>query len=188
MSELYLSAGAQAFGDGSHPSTAGVLAALQAIDPQVFTPRHACDIGAGSGILSLAIAAHFACPVWAVECERAAIPILQENMRFAAAPVTVLHAQGFAHPQLQQAAPFDMIVMNILAEPLLALAKAAEAALAEEGVLILAGILLWQEPQLRAAYETLELELASRLSIGEWVTLAFQKPSHNLHIKINETI
>lgn len=188
MSEAIIRAGAEAFGDGSHPSTLCVLAALESMDPQTFQPRRACDMGAGSGILSLAMAAQFNCPVWAVEKDKQAIEVLQENMQRNGAGVTVLHAQGFDHPALQQAAPFDLIVMNILAEPLLALAEGAETALAEEGVLLLGGLLQWQEPQIRAAYTALGLELASRLTLKEWVMLAFQKPSHNLHIQNSESI
>jgi ribosomal protein L11 methylase PrmA len=48
--------------------------------------------------------------------------------------------------------------------------------LAEDGVLILSGILQWQESQIRDAYEGLGLELASRLLLKDWVTLCFQKP------------
>ena len=51
---MILEAGPHAFGDGSHPTTMGVLTALEAIDPTAFTPRMACDMGAGSGILALA--------------------------------------------------------------------------------------------------------------------------------------
>ena len=66
--------------------------------------------------------------------------------------------------------------MNILAEPLLRLAADADAHLASEGVLVLSGILSWQEPPLREAYASLGLELTSRLQVGDWVTLLWQKP------------
>ena len=87
-----------------------------------------------------------------------------------------LQADGFAHPAFQLVAPFDLIVMNILAEPLLALAGDTARHLAQGGVLIISGILLWQESQIRAAYQGLGLELASRLTVGDWVTLVWQKP------------
>ena len=43
-------------------------------------------------------------------------------------------------------------------------------------VVLISGILQWQEAQIRAAYEGLGLELASRLVIGDWVTLCWAKP------------
>jgi len=171
-------AGAHAFGDGSHPTTAGVLAVLEAIDPTQFTPRRACDMGAGSGILSLAMHQLFSCPVLAVEIDRQAIDTLHENIESngLGGAIALLHASGFDHPSVHAHAPFDLIVMNILADPLMQLAGAAEKALAHEGVLVVSGLLQWQEPQIREAYEALGLELTARLTLKEWVTLSFQKP------------
>lgn len=180
---LELSAGAQAFGDGTHPTTRGVLAALEMLDPAAFTPRHACDMGAGSGILSFAILQQFQCPVIAVEIEKTAVSILAENARAngvaldgAGGNFRPLHANGFAHPEIARAAPFDLITMNILAEPLLRLAGAATQHLAEGGVLIVSGLLTWQEAQISDAYQSLSLELTARLTVGDWVTQVWQKP------------
>lgn len=176
--DITFEAGPTAFGDGSHPTTAGVLAALEAIDPQAFVPRIACDIGCGSGILTLAMIRMFKCPVIATDISVQAIETLQQNAirNGVKNKIIAVQASGFDHPTVQEAAPFDLIVMNILAEPLLMLARDAERALAPEGVLILSGIFQWQEPQLREAYLSLGLELATRLTLGDWVTLVWQKP------------
>ena len=173
-----IEAGAGAFGDGRHPTTAGVLAAFEAIDPEIFTPEKAADIGAGSGILSFAIASRFGCPVWAGELNAQAVETLRKNIEANgyAGRIHPLSANGFDHPALKKEAPFDLIVMNILAEPLLALAAAAERMLARDGVLIISGMLSWQEPQIREAYQSLGLELAARLTLQDWVTLSFVKP------------
>ena len=178
MEPVFLSH-ARAFGDGTHPTTAGVLAALDAIDPSLFTPKRACDMGAGSGILTLTLVSKFPCHVVAVDCEAEAVATLRENLArspVAADRVAVVWARGFDHPAIHAAAPFDLLVMNILAEPLLGLAAEAEAHLAADGVLIVSGLLVWQETQIQAAYTGLGLELASRLLVGDWVTLVFQKP------------
>ncbi len=176
--EAIIQAGAGAFGDGSHPTTAGVLAALEAIDPDAFRPERAADIGAGSGILSFAIASRFGCPVWAGELDSQAVETLRKNAEANgyAGRVVAVHAEGFNHPELKKQAPFDLIVMNILADPLMALAADAERMLAREGVLIISGMLAWQEPQIREAYQSLGLELAARLTLQDWVTLSFVKP------------
>lgn len=175
---IQLSSGPHAFGDGSHPTTAGVMAALKAIDPAEFIPRIACDMGAGSGILTFALYHKFHCPVIAVDMLAEAVTTLRDNAarNGCADSVTALQADGFAHPRLTQAAPFDLIVMNILAEPLLRLAAEANRHLAGEGVLILSGILVAQEERIQEAYSLLGLELTFRIVIGDWVTLVWQKP------------
>jgi ribosomal protein L11 methyltransferase len=171
-------AGAAAFGDGRHPTTHGVLAALQALDPQAFTPRTACDIGAGSGIISLAIAEKFASTVVAVDIAATAVQAVQENAarNGLSGRIAAYQVDGFDHPAIAAQPPFDLIVMNILAEPLRKLAAPAEGHLASGGVLILSGILQWQEEQIREIYQFLGLELTFRVVIGDWVTLVWQKP------------
>ncbi|OYW13526.1 MAG: hypothetical protein B7X02_02020, partial [Rhodospirillales bacterium 12-54-5] len=74
-------------------------------------------------------------------------------------------------------APYDLMVANMLVEPLVALAKDMVQYLAAEGVLIISGILIWQEIAIREVYEALGLELAGRVVIGEWVTLGWGKPA-----------
>ncbi len=173
-----VAAGARAFGDGNHPTTAGMLAAIEAVDPHQFSPRIACDMGCGSGILTLAIVRHFGCPVIAADLERRAVETTWHNVteNGMQAQVRAIHSDGFRHEDITAHAPYDLIVMNILAEPLLGLAADAAAALAPGGVLLLSGILAWQEPQITAAYQGLGLELASRLTLKDWVTLCWQKP------------
>lgn len=177
MTAVTIEAGAAGFGDGKHPTTAGVLAALEAIGDE-FMPARALDIGAGSGILSFAVASRFGCPVIAGELERQAFETLRNNIAVNgySERIEPLQADGFAHPRIGDAAPYDLIVMNILAEPLLALAADSATHLAGGGVLILSGMLTWQEPQITQAYQSLGLELAARLTVGDWVTLSFVKP------------
>ncbi len=176
MQEMKLLAGAGAFGDGSHESTRGVLEMLARLDPAAFAPRSACDVGAGSGIISLAIAQKFACPVMATDIAPSAIETLRENIRgHTSAAITPLQADGFAHPKVAERAPFDLIVMNILPEPLVKLARDAEAHLAAGGALILAGILIAKESTIIQAYQMLDLDLTARIVIGDWVTLLWQK-------------
>lgn len=204
MQEMKLIAGAAAFGDGTHESTRGVLEMLARLDPAAFSPKIACDVGAGSGIISFAIAQKFGCPVLATDIERSAVEAIRINAinngiychphpPADAGPalslsegegkhevqgeggITPLHADGFDHPKIASSAPFDLIVMNILPEPLLKLARDAEAYLAAGGALILAGILVSKESIIIQAYQALELELTARIVIGDWVTLLWQK-------------
>lgn len=177
MTEMTFAAGARAFGDGAHPTTRMVLAAIEAIDPALFKPRRACDMGCGSGILSLVIAQKFGCPVAAVDVLRESVEATRINAKQnqLGDRIATIHSDGFRHADIEARAPFDLIVMNILAEPLLALAMDAERQLAAGGVLILSGLLAWQETQVRDAYSALDLELTQRLVLNDWVTLVLQK-------------
>jgi ribosomal protein L11 methyltransferase len=173
---MVIEAGAAAFGDGTHESTRGVMEALARIDPAAFAPRNACDIGAGSGIISFAIAQKFGCPVLATDIAKSAVDTLKDNIaNNLTAAITPIHADGFTHPEIAACAPFDLIVMNILPEPLVRLAGAANAHLAGGGVLILSGILLSKESIIIQVYQVFELELTTRIVIGDWVTLLWQK-------------
>lgn len=178
MSDITFTAGSHAFGDGNHPSTRGVLEALMLIDPQAFTPANACDIGAGAGLLSFAMATRFGCPVIAVEREREAVAVLKANIHHNnfMHQITPIHADGFHHPDIAARAPYDLLVMNILPEPLLKLAVAANDHVARGGVMILSGIMIANESVIIQAYQALELEITSRIVIGDWVTLVWQKP------------
>jgi ribosomal protein L11 methyltransferase len=208
VTSVNITANARAFGDGQHATTKLMLAAIAAIDPKEFTPRVACDMGCGSGILSLAIAQKFHCPVVAVDVLRESVEATRANAAangFACHPgsphlgrhrdlpplaachssgdpgtragMTVIHSDGFRHPDIAPHAPFDLIVMNILAEPLLALAADAYDALAPAGVLIVSGVFVWQEMQTLRAYEGLGLERTERLQLDDWLALVFQRPA-----------
>lgn len=177
MSDIIFTAGSHAFGDGNHPTTRGVLEAFGLIDPEAFSPAMACDMGAGAGLLSFAMAERFGCPVIAVELDRAAVAVLKENIdaNHLTDTIMAVHADGFDHPSIATHAPYDLLVMNILPEPLRRLAGAAEAHLAAGGVLILAGIMIANESLIIQAYQSLGLELTGRIVIGDWVTLVWQK-------------
>lgn len=167
-----------AFGDGTHPTTQGVLAALAGIDPALFTPRIALDMGCGTGIAALQIHRHFACPVVAVDVAANALRTTMANAteQGVANAIHPIHSDGFRHPEITARAPFDLMVINILAEPILAMASDAEHHLCTGGVLILGGILQWQEETLHAAYQSLGMEHTARLRSGDWVTMLWQKP------------
>lgn len=151
---------------------------ITSIDPALFSPARALDIGAGSGIASFAIAQHFSCPVIATDIAKSAVDICAENARAngLAEMLTCLQADGFAHPRIADGAPYDLIVMNILADVLLRLAADAQAHLASGGVLVTSGVLVWQEAQIREAFEALGLELTGRVLLGDWVSQLWQKP------------
>jgi ribosomal protein L11 methyltransferase len=177
---IVISAGGHAFGDGNHPTTRMVLAALEALDPHTFAPRSACDMGCGSGLLALRVLQLFtSTQMVAVDVERSAVEATRANAaeNGLSERILAVHSDGFRHPDIASHAPYDMILMNILAEPLIRLACDAEASLAPEGLLILSGILAWQEDAVREAYGSLGLTLLHRLSLHDWVCLVMEKPA-----------
>ena len=174
-----LVAGADAFGDGSHPTTRLMVAALEALDPESFAPKHVCDMGCGAGLLALRAAQRFGCHVVAVDIEKTAVAATRQN---AAANgltdnVMAVHSDGFHHPDIARHAPYDMVLMNILAEPLLQHAKPAVDATAAEGLLFLSGLLQWQEAQISNAYQALGCQVLHRLQLDDWVALVLEKTS-----------
>lgn len=172
---ITLYAGADAFGDGSHPTTEGMLAAIEAIDSAQFSPRTVCDMGCGAGLLAMRAAQRFHCTVIAADIEHSAVEATRENALKNKLPVDAVHSDGFKHPDIHAHAPYDLILMNILADPLLSLTHDAVAHLADEGVLIMSGMLVWQQENIINAYQVLGLGLAHRIQIGDWVTLVWQK-------------
>lgn len=162
----------EAFGTGHHGTTLGCLKFIER-ECRKRTPQNALDLGCGTGLLAIALAKLTRRPVTASDIDPIATRVTRENARAnGAGPlVRTLTAKGFGRPELHARGPYDLIVANILARPLVGLAPDVEANLAAGGTLILSGILHHQEQMVLSAYRSQGLFLAERLRIGEWVTL-----------------
>ena len=163
----------QAFGTGRHESTRGCLIALSdlARDREVSS---ALDMGCGSGVLALAVAKLWACPVLAVDNDPQAARVAQENARVngAADLVRAECGEGYRAPGIRERAPYGLIAANILAEPLCAMAPELIRHLAPGGVAVLSGLLAAQERQVVESHEG--LHLLRRVPLGDWVTVVLQ--------------
>ncbi|MDP7602887.1 MAG: 50S ribosomal protein L11 methyltransferase [Alphaproteobacteria bacterium] len=165
-----------AFGTGGHASTLGCLLALDALAGAGNYARP-LDLGCGSGILALAIARTWArsCtqPVLAVDIDAGAVDIARANAELngVAGRVHCLHADGFGHAGVRRQAPYDLIVANILAEPLKHMATDLAAHLARRGKVVLSGLLQRQEGGVIAAYRRAGLRLQRRYRLDGWSTL-----------------
>ena len=82
---------------------------------------------------------------------------------------------GFDNHQIEKSGPFDLIFANILARPLVGLAKPIGHNLCTGGFAILAGLLIKQESLVRSAYLQQGMRLVRRLHLGEWSILLVQK-------------
>ena len=87
-------------------------------------------------------------------------------------------ADGMDSPMLAARSPFDLLIANILAGPLIELAPAFVKALAPGGTVILAGLLDTQAEAVGRAYEALGLKLNDR-GAGEWPVLVLKGPSQS---------
>ena len=170
-----------AFGTGQHATTAGCLAALDALASNGSTFANIADIGTGTGLLAFAALA-----LWpearciATDVDPVAIDVSQENaaingvrLGHGAAELLLAVADGMDSPLLAARAPFDLIVANILAGPLIELAPAFGLALTPGGTAVLAGLLDTQADAVIVAYEKLGLTLTDRGS-GEWPVLVLK--------------
>ncbi len=169
--ELLMDAGT-AFGSGEHATTRGCLLALDALGKR-RRPSRVLDLGCGSGILGIAMAKMWACPVLAADIDPAAVTVAAGNAAAngMGARVTTLVSDGWRDPRLARRAPYDVVVANILARPLCRFAPKLAAALAPGGVAVLSGLLAWQERMVMAVHQRQGLCLKSRLVVDGWATL-----------------
>ena len=89
--------------------------------------------------------------------------------------VEVVTCAGFDHPSLHAAAPFDLILANILKGPLIELAPDMGASCNADGYVILSGILNEQADDVSKSYQENGFAETDRLMIGEWSTLTLRK-------------
>ena len=169
---------ATAFGSGEHGTTRGCLLALDALTcrrPQ-WRPR-VLDMGCGSGILALAAARAWPVRVLAVDIDPEAVRVTAENARInrLSARIASVCGNGFAALPGLRAGRFDVILANILARPLQAMAPALARRLAPGGTAILSGLLVHQEAQVLAAYRAQNLALLRRIRIDGWSTLVLRR-------------
>jgi ribosomal protein L11 methyltransferase len=171
---LILDAGL-AFGSGEHGSTRGCLIALEAIASH--RPRRILDLGTGSGILAMAAARLTNQPVLATDIEPWSVRVARENVSRNGLShlVRTRLADGWHHPAVRDGGPYDLVLANILARPLCAMARDLARNLAPGGAAILAGLLGTQAHSVLAAHRRQGLRLVRMLPQGPWTTIVVQK-------------
>lgn len=141
---------AMAFGTGEHETTRGVLRLM----PRVLRAGDVvADLGAGSGVLSIAAARLGASRVAAVELDPDAIGNLEENVARNVVGDRVHVIAGDARVLLPLLAPVRVVVANIISSVLLELSPLVRAALAPDGRAILSGLLVAERDAVRDALE-----------------------------------
>jgi len=167
---------ALAFGTGHHGTTRGCLLLLDHV-LKVWRPRRVLDLGTGTGVLAIAAARALHDKVLASDIDPLSVQVARENARLNVSGhlVQAIRATGFAAPQFADAAPFDLVLANILANPLRQLAGPMARHLAPSALVILSGLLTHQTPGVIAAYRARGLVPVRHLRIEGWSSLLLRK-------------
>jgi ribosomal protein L11 methyltransferase len=162
----------QAFGSGEHESTRGCLLALDRLAGRRRLKR-VLDLGCGAGILAIAAAKCWPARVLAADNDPVAVAVAADNAarNGVADRVRCLVSDGYGSAVLRRSGPFDLILANILADPLCAMARAAARNLAPGGTAVLSGILDRQADRVLAAHRPWGLRLREQIDQGTWATL-----------------
>jgi ribosomal protein L11 methyltransferase len=167
---------ALAFGTGHHGTTRGCLLLLDHV-LKAWRPRRVLDLGTGTGVLAIAAAKALHQKVLASDIDPPSVQVARENARLNGSGhlVQAIRATGFAAPQFVAAAPFDLVLANILANPLRQLASPMVRHLAPSALVILSGLLTHQAPGVIAAYRARGLVPVRHLRIEGWSSLLLRK-------------
>ena len=161
----------QAFGTGHHATTAGCLKMLDGLAERSFT--NVIDLGTGTGLL--AFAARHLWPdaaVTATDIDPAAIAVTQENAAANdVADIRLVVADGALSEEIADGAPYDLVIANILAGPLISMAPEVAAIAAPGATIVLAGLLDTQRDDVVAAFVACGCALEALDQRGDWTIL-----------------
>jgi ribosomal protein L11 methyltransferase len=162
----------QAFGTGHHGTTSGCLVMLERLI-RTRRPKNVLDLGTGSGVLAIAVAKLAKCPVLATDIDPVATRVAKSNARLngEAGLIRFETAAGFSNRAFLEEGPFDLIVANILARPLMRMAPHIAAELAPGGDVVLSGILATQRQMVLAGFRAAGLFHRRTIWRDEWVTM-----------------
>jgi ribosomal protein L11 methyltransferase len=167
---------ALAFGTGHHGTTRGCLLLLDSV-LKAYRPRRVLDLGTGTGVLAIAAAKALHGGVLASDIDPLSVGVARDNARLNGAGnwVQAIHASGFSASQFGQRRPFDLVLANILANPLRQMATPMARHLAPSALVILSGLLPYQANGVIAAYRARGLILLRHLKIEGWSSLLMRK-------------
>jgi ribosomal protein L11 methyltransferase len=163
---------ALAFGTGHHGTTRGCLLLLDSV-LKARRPKRVLDLGTGTGVLAIAAAKALRRRVLASDIDPLAVRVARENSRLNGAGdlVETIAAVGFSAPDFARHGPFDLVLANILANPLRQMATPMATHLAPSALVILSGLLPHQAQGVIAAYRARGLVLERHLVIEGWSSL-----------------
>ena len=160
-----------AFGTGTHPTTRGCLRLIEEVVSKTKGGIETMlDVGTGSGILAIAATMLGVQRTIAIDVDRSAIRVAEENVALnkvgPQVSVSRIKVDGMR-------AMFDLVVANIIAEELVRLSRDLNDRVLPGGSLILSGIIVEKADMVKGAFK--EFLLEKELTEGEWVSLLYKK-------------
>ena len=170
---------AMAFGTGHHDTTKGCLEALDRLAVQGFQPHRIVDIGCGTAVLAMAAARLWPVTVLASDIDAVAVETAAANViaNGLDGRVICLEAAGFGHQMLEDNAPYDLVLANILKQPLIDLAPQMAQMVVAGGRIVLSGILTTQADEVAEVYAAQGFVLDRRDDLGDWSALTLARQS-----------
>ena len=167
---------ALAFGTGHHGTTRGCLLLLDEV-LKAYSPRRVLDLGTGTGVLAIAAAKALRHRVLASDIDPLSVRVAADNARLNGTGdlVETIRGSGFSAPQFRKCAPFDLVLANILANPLRQMATPMSRHLAPKALVILSGLLPPQASAVISAYRARGLVLKRHIQIEGWSSLLMRK-------------
>jgi ribosomal protein L11 methyltransferase len=167
---------ALAFGTGHHGTTRGCLLLLGEV-LRSRAPKRVLDLGTGTGVLAIAAAKALRRRVLASDIDPVSVRVARDNARLNGVGnlVEAICATGFSAPQFAARGPFDLVLANILANPLRQMATPMAAHLAPSASVILSGLLPYQAQGVIASYRARGVILRRHLKIDGWSSLLMQR-------------
>jgi ribosomal protein L11 methyltransferase len=167
---------ALAFGTGHHGTTRGCLLLLDSV-LKAYVPRRVLDLGTGTGVLAISAAKALHGDVLASDIDPLSVRVARDNARLNVTGdrVETIRATGFSAPQFAARGPFDLVLANILANPLRQMATPMARHLAPSALVILSGLLPSQAQGVIAAYRARGLVLVRHLEVEGWSSLLMQR-------------
>ncbi len=168
---------ATAFGSGEHGTTSGCMLLMDELKRGGFRPRHCLDMGCGSGILAIAAHRLWGCPVLAVDIDPESVRVTDHHCQINGIgdEISTIAGDGFAAPLVDDRKPFDLIIANILPQPLKDMAPSIAKTLGPAGHVILSGILIHQADDVAEIYRQHGFITRQRLERGEWAALLSER-------------
>jgi ribosomal protein L11 methyltransferase len=163
---------ALAFGTGHHGTTRGCLELLDDV-LKAYRPRRVLDLGTGTGVLAIAAAKALRIGLLASDIDPLSVRVARDNARLNGVGdlVTTIRATGFSAPQFARRGPFDLVLANILANPLRQMATPMASHLEPSALVILSGLLPPQAQSVIAAYRSRGLVLERHIQVEGWSSL-----------------
>lgn len=167
---------ALAFGTGHHGTTRGCLMLLDDVLHRT-RPRSVLDLGTGTGVLAIAAAKVLRRSILATDIDGKAVQVARGNARLNGVGelIEAVTAVGLSAPAFKRRAPFDLVLANILANPLRRLAPQVAAHLAPQAMVILSGILPDQLRSVIASYRAQDMALVRHIELEGWSSVLLKR-------------